>query len=141
MPMFEGGKSTKQSQETIVGADVILTGNVKMTGNIRVDGKINGKVNTENDILIGETAVIEGTLKAKNIVVTGTVKGNLETKEDLEIAPSGKIFGDLVTKNLIIKKGAIFIGKSTMPGEEGAKIEPVLETEEKTKQSGKTEKK
>ncbi|MBA7490352.1 hypothetical protein ES702_00890 [subsurface metagenome] len=133
MPMFDSNKEPKKTSETVVGHDVTLTGSLKSDGNIQVNGKVKGKVITKNDILIGEKAVIDGSLKAKNIVVTGMVKGNLEALEDLEISPSGKVFGDVLTKNFIIKKGAIFTGKSTMGEGEAKEMQPVYELEEEAK--------
>ena len=130
MAMFEQNKNTKKGTETIVGVDVTLSGNLKSDGNIEINGKVKGEINTKSDIYLGEQAMIEGTIKAKNIVITGGVQGNLEAIEDLEIAPTGKVFGDLVAKNLIVKKGAIFSGKSSMGEDKKKETKPVYEVEE-----------
>ena len=136
MAMFEQPKqnSQKDAQETIIGADVILNGNLKSSGNIQVNGTIKGKIMTEQNIIIGETAVIEGTLEATSIMVSGAIKGNIYAKEDLDINPSGKIFGDVAAKNLIIKKGAIFVGKSDTIENQEQKIEPIIKEAEKETQ-------
>ena len=130
MPMFEQNKGTKKPDETIVGVDVTLTGNLKSEGNIQINGKVKGTITTKSDIFVGEQAVIDVSLKAKNITNTGTVQGNIETGADLEISPTGKVFGDLAVKNLIIKKGATFSGKSMMGEEKKKEIKPVYELEE-----------
>jgi len=140
MPMFEPNKTSPKGTETIVGVDVTLTGNLKSDASIQINGKVKGKVETKSDIYLGEQAVIDGSIKAKNIIVTGTVVGTLEALEDLEIAPTGKIFGDLTTKNLIIKKGAIFSGKSIMGEEKKKEIKPVYELEEETSEKKETNK-
>src|SRR4030042_2691150 len=118
MAMFDRAKEGDVSKESIIGADVTITGNMKSGDNIQVNGNVKGKIETKSDVLVGETAVIDGSIRAKNVIVTGKIKGNIEVSEDLEIAPTGKIFGDVVTKNLIIKKGSIFVGKTTMPDTE-----------------------
>lgn len=129
--MFEQNKGgSKKPDETIVGVDVTLTGNLKSEGNIQINGKVKWTITTKSDIFIGEQAVIDGSLKAKNITNTGTVQGNIETEADLEISPTGKVFGDLAVKNLIVKKGATFSGKSTMGEEKKKEIKPVYELEE-----------
>ena len=133
MPMFEQNKGTKKVDETIVGVDVTLTGNLKSEGNIQINGKVKATISTKSDVFVGEQAVIDGSVKAKNITNTGTVQGNIETSEDLEISPTGKVFGDLAVKNLIIKKGAIFSGKSMMGEEKKKEIKPVYELEEELK--------
>ena len=140
MAMFKD-EPEKNVQETIIGADVVLTGNLKSSGNVQINGRVKGKITTDADILIGETAQIDGSIKCRTAVINGQIQGNIETAEDLEIAPTGKIFGDVITQNLIIKKGSIFIGKSTMPeaeGEipkEGEKIKAAEEESEETKKS------
>ena len=121
MAMFDGAKEGDVSKESIIGADVTITGNMKSADNIQVNGNVKGKIETKSDVLVGETALIDGSIKAKNVIVTGMIKGNTEVTEDLEIAPTGKIFGDVITKNLIIKKGSTFVGKTTMPEGNGPK--------------------
>lgn len=131
MAMFEqNNKGTKKESETIVGVDVTLTGNMKSDGDIQINGKVKGKVDTKNDIFLGEQSIVDGSIKAKNVVITGTVIGNVQTSEDLEISPTGKVFGDLITKNLIVKKGAIFSGKSVMGEEKKEEIKPIYELDE-----------
>jgi len=114
-------KEQKEGQETLIGEDVVLNGNLKSSGPIQINGRIKGKVETEADVVIGETAKINGSVKAKNVFINGTVWGNIIALEDLEVNPTGKVFGDILTKNLIIKKGAVFVGRSGMEGIEEPK--------------------
>jgi len=137
MAMFESGKSTQKGSETIIGVDVTLTGNLRSDGDIQINGKIKGKVDTKSDIFIGEQAIVDGSIKAKNLVVTGTVVGNLQSTEDLEISPTGKVFGDLIAKNLIIKKGATFSGKSLMGEDKKKEVKPIYELEEEPQEEEK----
>jgi len=133
MPMFEQpNKNVKKGTETIVGVDVLITGNLKSDAGIEINGRVKGEVDTKNDILVGEQAVIEGSIKARNVVINGLVQGNLHISEDLEISPTGKVYGDLVTKNLIVKKGANFTGKSMMGEDKKKDSKPVYEIEETT---------
>lgn len=133
MAMFEQNKSTKKADETIIGTDVSLTGNLKSEGDIQINGKIKGEVNTKSNIAIGEQALIDGSIKARNVLINGTLQGNVETVEDLEISPTGKVFGDLITKSLIIKKGAIFTGQSMMGEDKKKESKPIYELEEEPK--------
>lgn len=141
MAMFESNKPTQKGTETIIGVDVTLTGNLKSDGDIQINGKIKGKIDTKNDIFIGEQAIVDGSIKAKNLVITGTVVGNMQSIEDLEISPTGKVFGDMVAKNLIIKKGAIFSGKSLMGEDKKKEIKPIYELEEEPEEKPQEEEK
>ncbi len=111
--MFKGVEG-QESGNTIIGTDVTLTGNLKSDSNIQINGKVKGKIQTKNDIVIGEGALVEGGIKANNATVTGTVQGNIDTKEDLEVSPSGRVLGDIITQNLIIQKGGAIAGQIKM---------------------------
>lgn len=128
MAIFKGVEN-QESGETIIGTNVTLTGNLKSSSSIHIFGKIKGKIQTKEDIEIGEKAVVDGGIKAKNSKVLGTIQGNIETSQDLEILPSGKIFGDIATKNLIIQKGGAIIGKVMMEKEAPATMEIEKEVE------------
>ncbi|MFC1656763.1 polymer-forming cytoskeletal protein [Patescibacteria group bacterium] len=111
--MFKGVEG-QESNNTIIGSDVMLTGNLKSESNIQINGKVKGKIQTKSDVVIGEGALVEGGIKSNNTKVTGTVQGNIDTKEDLEVSPSGRVLGDIITQNLIIQKGGAIAGQIKM---------------------------
>ena len=113
--MFGKEGETMEGAETIVGVDVVVKGNLKSPSNIAINGTVKGQVVTSTDVMIGESAKIEGSVNAKKVTVSGEVRGNIESGESLVINPSGKVFGDITTPNLVIESGATFVGKSTMP--------------------------
>lgn len=112
-----------ENVDTIIGLNVNLKGNLKNQGSIQVNGSVEGEVRSDDNVNVGETAVIKGPVIAKVIEVSGTIKGLIEATEKLEINATGKVIGDINVKTLIIKQGAIFIGKSTMPDQGGEVID------------------
>ncbi len=112
-----------ENVDTIIGLNVNLKGNLKNQGSIQVNGSVEGEVRSDDNVNVGETAVIKGPVIAKVIEVSGTIKGLIEATEKLEINATGKVIGDINVKTLIIKQGAIFVGKSTMPDQGGEAIE------------------
>ena len=112
-----------ENVDTIIGLNVNLKGNLKNQGSIQVNGSVEGEVRSDDNVNVGETAVIKGPVSAKVIEVSGTIKGLVEATEKLEINPTGRVIGDINVKSLIIKQGATFIGKSTMPDQAGDAIE------------------
>ncbi len=137
------GERNMENAETIVGNDVVIKGNLKSPSNINVNGTVKGKVTTQADANIGETAKIDGSVSGKNVTIAGEVQGNVSSEESLKIQATGKIFGDIDTPSLVIEQGANFIGKCEMPAEksevesgessemsEEDEIEEMLETEE-----------
>lgn len=128
------------SVDTIIGINVILKGSLKNKGSIQINGTVDGEVRSDENINVGETAVVKGPVVAKTIEVSGTIKGLVEATEKLELNPTGKVIGDINAKSLIIKQGATFIGKSIMPQEGLVSEEPEnkkSDKEEKVEKEGK----
>lgn len=121
----------ENSVDTIIGLNVVLKGNLKNKGSIQVNGNIEGEIKSDENINIGETAMVKGPITAKTIEISGTVKGIVEATEKLEINPTGKVVGDINAKSLIIKQGAKFVGKSIMPQEGEVKAESTASAEDK----------
>jgi cytoskeletal protein CcmA (bactofilin family) len=100
--------------ETIVSQGMRIEGELKSSGNIRIDGLINGKVQTSQDLVIGNTATIEGDLVAQNALIAGVVKGNVTIKNSLAISETGKIMGNIICSQISIKEGGYFSGNCQM---------------------------
>jgi len=115
-------RRSMENVDTIIGLNVNLKGNLKNKGSVQVNGSVEGEVRCDENVNIGETAVIKGPVFAKVIEVSGTIKGLIEATEKLEINPTGKVIGDINVKSLIIKQGAVFVGKSIMPDQGGEAI-------------------
>ncbi|PIU24405.1 cell shape determination protein CcmA [Candidatus Berkelbacteria bacterium CG08_land_8_20_14_0_20_39_8] len=116
-------RRSMENVDTIIGLNVNLKGNLKNQGSIQVNGSVEGEIRSDDNVNVGETAVVKGPISAKVVEVSGTVKGIIEASEKLEINPTGKVIGDINVKSLIIKQGAIFVGKSAMPDQGGDIVE------------------
>jgi len=120
--------------DTIVGVNVELKGSLKNRGPIHIHGTVIGDVSSDSLVVIGETAVVTGPITARQVDVQGQVNGSITAEEQIELQPKCVVKGDLITGRLSIKPGAIFIGKSQMPGPDeelpaGEKKKPRVEIE------------
>lgn len=98
---------------TVLGADITFTGDITGGQTIKIDGQVNGNINIENGIILGERAIINGNIKSENIIVYGTLNGNIECKE-LILKSSGNISGDINTQNVEIEMGGKYNGLLNM---------------------------
>jgi len=103
-----------ENVDTIIGNNVKIKGSLRNSGSIQINGVVEGEVQSDQMITIGETATVIGPIRAKIIEVSGSVKGIVQGEEKIELNPKGQVHGDVITKCLIIKQGAIFNGKSQM---------------------------
>ena len=114
--MFSRDKSMEElsNSSTIIGNGTNLKGDVEAAGNLRVEGKLKGTVKAKSKLALGESALVEGDIFAKNAEIDGRVMGKVEVTELLVLGPKSIIEGDIVTNNLIVKDGAVFNGGCKM---------------------------
>jgi cytoskeletal protein CcmA (bactofilin family) len=91
-----------------------LEGELRFEASFRVDGKLTGTVQSEGDLIVGESGEVEGELRVGQIFVSGTVRGTIRASRRVQIAPSGKVFAELDTPSLVIEDGATFEGSCAM---------------------------
>ena len=108
---------------TVIGANVKLVGALRDVNDITVHGAVDGEVNSEKAITVGETATVKGPVAGATVTIAGTVRGAIEADTRLEIMPTGKVYGNITTRDLIIRSGAIFVGKSAMASDDKLKDE------------------
>ena len=89
-------------------------GEMEFEDTMRIDGKFNGKIVSKNELIVGESAHIEGDLHVGRVAISGTVIGKIVADQRVEIHRNGKVFCDIDTPALIIEEGAIFQGNCQM---------------------------
>jgi cytoskeletal protein CcmA (bactofilin family) len=124
---------------TIVGVNVALSGTLKDQNDIAVYGMVDGEVNSEKSITVGQSAQVKGPVRGQVVTIAGTVHGEIDAAEKLEILETGKVYGSIATKDLVVRSGAFIDGKVVMGGEPPAEgEEPETFKEEKMMTDGET---
>jgi cytoskeletal protein CcmA (bactofilin family) len=103
-----------------------LHGELRFDASFRVDGKLTGVVESEGDLIIGETGEVEGELRVGQIFISGTVRGTVRALRKIQVAPSGKVYADLEAPLLAIDSGATFEGHCATSREEVRTTGPKL---------------
>lgn len=98
------------SINTILGHGSAITGNIKINGFVRIDGDIDGNLETDGNIIIGENARIRGNIKAKSAIVGGIVLGNIETSQSIKILSTAAVVGDMISYKVQVEQDAIIHG-------------------------------
>ncbi|NSW89525.1 MAG: polymer-forming cytoskeletal protein [Firmicutes bacterium] len=115
--MFKGkttGPSTSRSFDSLIGENSVFEGNVNCEGAIRIDGKVKGDIKAAEDIVIGETAQVNGNIYGNNIQISGTVDGNIYSKYMVRLCSSARLHGDVEAMSFVTEEGAFFNGKCNM---------------------------
>jgi cytoskeletal protein CcmA (bactofilin family) len=100
--------------ESVLGKGIEIQGTMLSKGSLRVDGKLQGKLQSECDVMIGHGAVVKAHIEAANVTIAGDVTGNVKCTGRLELLSSGRLRGDISVGSLVISEGAVFSGAAEM---------------------------
>ncbi len=106
-PSQTGGKN-------ILSSDVEIKGKLRFSNDLIIDGRIEGEVNSEGDLIVGENAQIVGDVKTRSVIVFGRIEGNITVTDRCELKQNAALHGDVVAGKLAIEEGATFMGTSTV---------------------------
>jgi len=94
---------------------VKLEGKVEATGTFRIDSAMKGTLVSEDTLVLGQHAAIEGRIVGNRVVIAGRFEGTIEAKTRVELQPSAVVTGEIHSPCLVIEPGAIFDGQCHMP--------------------------
>ena len=97
-----------------------IIGTVIADSDFRVDGTVEGDIQSNGKVVIGEQGKIKGTIVCQNAEIMGKLEGKIETKHTLALSATGNIKGDVKTQTLIVEPNAIFNGSCSMGNEKAA---------------------
>src|SRR2546425_7265159 len=122
------------NSKNVLNSDVELKGTLKFAGELTFDGKIDGDINSEGSLSLGDNAVIKGNINVNTVVVRGKVNGNVIAREKIEIKSKTELFGDIRAPKLVIEEGVTFVGQSEVnPNKMAPTPPPVLRVGETAK--------
>ncbi len=103
---------TNSNSKNILNSDVEVKGTLKFAGELTFDGKLDGDINSEGVLNLGDNAVIKGTIDVGSVVVRGKITGNIIAKDKIDLKAKTELFGDVRAAKLVIEEGVTFVGKS-----------------------------
>ncbi|HPA72711.1 MAG TPA: polymer-forming cytoskeletal protein, partial [Spirochaetota bacterium] len=99
---------------TVFSKDTEFYGDLKFKKSLQINGYMEGEINSDGFLVVGEGAVVRANVRAKTVIISGEVHGNVEATDRLEIQTSGKLYGNIRTSKLKIADGVVFEGKCEM---------------------------
>lgn len=98
----------------IITKGTVIKGDVTSTGDFRLDGTLEGNIQLNGKLVVGDTGIVNGNILCMNANIIGTVNGNLSVKELLSLHATARVKGDILINKLSIEPGAVFTGKCCM---------------------------
>lgn len=96
---------------THIGKFFVLKGELSSDEDLRFDGTLAGHLYIEGATLtLGETAVVDADIRAKQVIVAGTVQGSIAAGDRIELTATANVNGTLIAERVVIADGASFNG-------------------------------
>jgi cytoskeletal protein CcmA (bactofilin family) len=116
---------------SVIGSDLSIEGpsiTVRCKGTLCVNGNIEANLHCM-ELLIGDQAVIVGSIAATKVAVSGRVNGAI-FGDSVVLHSTAHVEGDISSRALSIEQGATFDGRSrkvTDPAEVAPQLEPAVD--------------
>ncbi|MDR1728995.1 MAG: polymer-forming cytoskeletal protein [Acidobacteriota bacterium] len=99
--------------KSFLGNPSELRGDLVSGGILRLDGVVVGNIRAD-EVILSETASIQGEVAANKIIVGGRMDGTLRAADVVEIRAKGRVDGTIVTKRIVLASGGEFSGRIEM---------------------------
>ena len=112
-----------------VDARLALEPSAVIKGKVRaascsVRGKVMGDVESQQDLTIGESGVVNAdAIAGKDMVIAGEINGNVKCGGRLRLTPTGRLTGNIRARTIVLEDGAQFNGTCNMTKPSGAKTD------------------
>jgi cytoskeletal protein CcmA (bactofilin family) len=116
---------TSKTEDTVqahLGKGSRVEGKLTFEGSVKIDGHVEGEIQAQHGVIVGESAMINAQINAETIVVKGKVTGDIAARKQVELRSPAKLTGNITTPSLVIHEGVVFEGHCSMGGTE-SKVE------------------
>ena len=91
-----------------------VNGQLSFQGAVRIDGSVDGEIQCQGTLTIGEGADIRAKISGRVVILRGKVEGNVTAKERLELIAPARLIGNVDTPRLLVTEGVVFDGNCAM---------------------------
>jgi cytoskeletal protein CcmA (bactofilin family) len=81
---------------------------------VRIDGRLDGEIQTQGHVIIGEDGLVQGTITAATVVSSGRIKAKVTASERVQLLKTATLIGEVLTPILIMEEGAKLQGTTDM---------------------------
>lgn len=109
------GKKKQPPIKSLIAQGTVITGDIEFIDGLRIDGEVKGNLRAVEGhaslLVVSETAVVCGEVRADHVILNGTVRGPVHARDLLELQPKARVEGDVNYKALEMHQGALITGQ------------------------------
>ncbi|MFQ5990632.1 MAG: polymer-forming cytoskeletal protein [Candidatus Methylomirabilales bacterium] len=83
-------------------------------GTILLNGNLQGEITITDELIVGEKAVVNATIRAGSVVIWGKVVGDVHATERVELKGAARVVGALEAPVVVLDEGVFFEGRCRM---------------------------
>jgi cytoskeletal protein CcmA (bactofilin family) len=98
-----------------LGRGTRFDGKLHFEGRVRIEGSFSGEILSDDTLIIGDGAVVDGDILAATVIIRGgKVKANVRATRSIELHVPAEVSGNLRAPEVSIDKGVHFTGSCSM---------------------------
>lgn len=95
-----------------LGKTIVLKGELRSSEDLTLEGRVDGPITCENAaVVLTPTAIVTGSIIARDITVFGRIAGQLVATERVTIRREAEVTGQVVSKRFVLDDAALFNGR------------------------------
>jgi cytoskeletal protein CcmA (bactofilin family) len=114
------------NNHTLISRATKVIGDLHFTGELQLEGKVTGNIFADDEkdakLVIADTGVVEGEIRAPVVIVNGKVMGNIYSSKHLELAAKANVTGSVHYQSVEMVKGAQVNGSMVNKQPESANV-------------------
>jgi len=118
--LFDRKKIDSSEWTGFLEKGVRLEGKLEASGTFRIDSAMKGTLISNDTLVLGEHAAVEGEIHGNNVLIAGRFDGVIRARGRVQIQPNAIVTGEVHSPCLVIEPGAIFDGQCHMIAESEA---------------------
>jgi cytoskeletal protein CcmA (bactofilin family) len=99
---------------TVLGEKSFFEGKLVYQGSVRIDGEFKGEIESEDLLILGESAQVSAKLSVGTLIIKGSFTGTATVNGRAEFKKNARVIADIITKSLVIEEGVLFDGQCRM---------------------------
>ena len=99
----------------LLGQGTRFEGKLHFEGRVRIDGAFKGEIRSDDVLIVGEGADVEGEIDVATVIIKGgSVRANVRARSSIELYVPASVTGTLHAPEIFMDKGVQFSGTCTM---------------------------
>lgn len=103
--------SPARPSHPVITEDVEIRGEITFSGRLEFNGRFEGTLSSGGELIVGESAVVKGTIEVETADIAGKIMGDVITSGRVHLRPEAMIYGDVKAGVIVVEEGAIVEGK------------------------------